>query len=96
MKRDEIKDAVIDILTEINPDVEWNSFGMEDSLRGTLESMDFLDVVMELRKRYKVIVPEADYGKLATLKGSSTILRNLSRTNRKPRRAKHQEQRKNG
>ncbi len=69
MKRDEIKDAVIDILTEINPDVEWNSFGMEDSLRGTLESMDFLDVVMELRKRYKVIVPEADYGKLATLKG---------------------------
>ena len=69
MKRDEIKDAVIDILTEINPDVDWKAFGPEESLRGTLQSMDFLDVVMDLRKRYKVVVPEADYGKLSTLKG---------------------------
>ena len=29
--------------------------------------MDFLDVIMELRKRYGVEVPEADYGKLSTL-----------------------------
>lgn len=69
MTRDEINEAVIDILTEINPDVDWKGFGPEDSLRGTLESMDFLDVVMELRKRYKVEVPESDYGKLSTLKG---------------------------
>ena len=29
--------------------------------------MDFLDIVMELRKRYGVEVPEGDYGQLASL-----------------------------
>lgn len=69
MTRDEINAAMIDILSGINEDVDWAGFGPDDSLRGTLESMDFLDVVMELRKRYKVEVPESDYGKLSTMKG---------------------------
>ena len=69
MTRSEINDAMIEILSEINDEVDWAAFGPEDSLRGTLESMDFLDVVMELRKRYKVEVSEADYGKLSTMKG---------------------------
>jgi acyl carrier protein len=69
MTREEIHEAVIDILTDINPDIDWKGFGLDDSLKGTLESMDFLDVVMELRKRYRIEVPEADYGKLATMKG---------------------------
>ena len=34
-----------------------------------LDSMDFLDIVMELRKRYGVEVPEEDYKELATLSG---------------------------
>ena len=33
-----------------------------------MDSMDFLDVVMELKKRYKIEVPTEDYMKLATLK----------------------------
>ena len=69
MTRPEILGALIDLPPEINPHVDWKAFGPEESLRGTLQSMDFLDVVMDLRKRYKVVVPEADYGKLATLKG---------------------------
>ncbi len=32
-----------------------------------LDSMDFLDIVMELRKRYRVQIPEDDYIQLATL-----------------------------
>ena len=32
-----------------------------------LDSMDFLDIVMELRKQYKVEVPEEDYPELASL-----------------------------
>ena len=68
MTRESIHEAIIDILNEVAPDEDWTAFGPEDSLRGTLESMDFLDVVMELRKRYGVEVPEADYGQLATLK----------------------------
>ena len=33
--------------------------------------MDFLDIVMELRKRYRVQIPEEDYPQLATM--SSTV-----------------------
>ncbi len=77
MTREEINAAVIDILSEINPDVDWKGFGPEDSLRGTLESMDFLDVVMELRKRYQVEVPEKDYGHLATMAGCVNYLEPL-------------------
>ena len=32
-----------------------------------LDSMDFLDIVMELRKRYKLQIPEEEYPQLATL-----------------------------
>ena len=36
--------------------------------------MDFLDIVMELRKRYKVEVPKEDYPQLATLDGTVAYL----------------------
>jgi len=39
-----------------------------------LDSMDFLDIVMELRKRYGVEVPEADYPQLATLDSCEAYL----------------------
>ena len=39
-----------------------------------LDSMDFLDIVMELRKRYGVHVPEEDYKELATLQGCADYL----------------------
>ena len=32
-----------------------------------LDSMDFLDIVMELKKRHKIEVPQEDYMQLATL-----------------------------
>ena len=69
MTRDEIHQAVVDILSDIVDDVDWASFGLEDNLKGKLESMDFLDVIMELRKLYGIEVPEADYGHFATMKG---------------------------
>ncbi len=67
MTRKEIFDALIEIVTEINPDEDWSTLTADESLRGKLESMDFLDVVMEIRKRYGIEVPEADYGKLGTM-----------------------------
>lgn len=36
-----------------------------------LDSMDFLDIVMELRKLYRVQIPEEDYGFLSTM--TSTV-----------------------
>jgi acyl carrier protein len=36
--------------------------------------MDFLDIVMELRKRHRVQVPEADYKELASMQSTVDYL----------------------
>ncbi len=69
MTRDAIHAALIEILSDIVDDVDWGAFQLMDDLKGKLESMDFLDVIMELRKKYGVEVPEADYGNFATMQG---------------------------
>ena len=65
----EIRDAVLDILATINPDEDLSSLDDEQEFRDQLEmdSMDFLDIVMELRKRYRVQVPEEDYDNLVSM-----------------------------
>jgi acyl carrier protein len=69
MNKDQIAQAIIDIIMDINPDADCSALVPEVALREQLEldSMDFLDIVMELRKKFGVEVPEAEYGKLASL-----------------------------
>jgi len=69
MTNDQIKQAILQIISVIAPDEDLSHLKSDVALREQLEldSMDFLDIVMELRKRYKVEVPEADYGHLASL-----------------------------
>jgi len=69
MTREEISQVVIDIIEDIVPDEDCSNLNPEEALREQLDldSMDFLDIVMELRKKYSVEVPEEDYGQLATL-----------------------------
>ena len=69
MTRDQIKDAIISIIQDILPDEDFAKLNPDLKLRDQigLDSMDFLDIVMELRKRYGVEVPEVDYPRLATL-----------------------------
>jgi len=69
MTRDEIEQAVINIISEVLPDDDCGNIDPNQSLREQLDldSMDFLDVVMELRKQYGVEVPEEDYPQLASL-----------------------------
>ncbi len=76
MTRDDIKQAVIDIITEVLPDDDCSQMDPEQNLRDQLDldSMDFLDIVMELRKQYGVEVPEEDYPKLASLNSSVDYL----------------------
>lgn len=71
MTHEEIALAVKDIIATIAPDEDLSHLDPERKLRDQIEldSMDFLDIVMELRKRYGVQVPEEDYSRLATLKG---------------------------
>lgn len=71
MSNEEVVIAVKDIIATIAPDEELSNLALDVRLRDQIEldSMDFLDIVMELRKRYGVQVPEEDYMQLATLKG---------------------------
>ncbi len=76
MTNDQIKQAVLQIISVIAPDEDLSRLKSDVALREQLEldSMDFLDIVMELRKRYKVEVPEAEYGQLASLDSCVTYL----------------------
>ena len=69
----EIRAAVLDIIQDVAGLDDMPELDGDKVLRDQIEldSMDFLDIVMELRKRHKIEVPEADYPKPATL--NSTI-----------------------
>lgn len=69
MTTEEVRQVVLDIISDIAPDEDLAGIKDEVSLREQidLDSMDFLDIVMELRKRHKVEVPAEDYPKLATM-----------------------------
>ena len=69
MNNDEIGKIVLKIIEDINPDADISGLDYAASLKEQMEldSMDFLDIVMELRKQYTVEVPEADYANLRTM-----------------------------
>ncbi len=69
MSRDEIRDIIIEIIEDIDEEAEFDGLDADAPLRDQLDldSMDFLDIVMELRKRYQIQIPEEEYPELATL-----------------------------
>ena len=54
MTKEEISQAIIDIINDILPDGDCSDVDPDLKLRDQLDldSMDFLDIVMELRKQY--------------------------------------------
>ncbi len=72
----EIREAILDILENIAPDEDLSGVQDDVPLREQfeLDSMDFLDIVMELRKRYRVQIPEDDYLELATMNSTVNYL----------------------
>jgi len=76
MTREEIVEAIKDIIATIAPDEDLSNLKHDVRLRDqiALDSMDFLDIVMELRKRYGIQVPEADYLQLASLDSCAEYL----------------------
>jgi acyl carrier protein len=75
MTRNEIKASILRILAALTEE-DLGRLDPNGNLRDQLglDSMDFLDVVMELRKRYRIEVPEADYMELATLESCVNYL----------------------
>ena len=76
MTKDQCKQVVIDIISDIAPDEDLSNLKPDVRLRDQLQldSMDFLDIVMELRKRHGIEVPEADYMQLASLDSCAEYL----------------------
>ncbi|MFQ5493994.1 MAG: acyl carrier protein [Phycisphaerae bacterium] len=76
MINSQVKDIVLDIIATVAPDADLSDVkgdvGLRDQL--DLDSMDFLDIVMELRKRYKIEVPKEDYPQLASLDSCASYL----------------------
>jgi acyl carrier protein len=73
MTASEIREAILEILHDIAPDEDLSGLKEDVSFRDQLEldSMDFLDIVMELRKRYRIQIPETEYTELASM--ASTV-----------------------
>jgi acyl carrier protein len=77
----EIREEVLDILSDIAPDEDLSQLDDEQRFREQLEldSMDFLDIVMELRKRHRIQIPEDDYVNLASMNTTVAYLEPLLR-----------------
>jgi len=76
MTKDECRKLVTEIIADIAPDEDLSNLKPDVRLRDQLQldSMDFLDIVMELRKRHGIEVPEADYIRLASLDSCAEYL----------------------
>ena len=72
----EIRAAVLDILEGIAQDDDLTTLDDGVPFRDQLEldSMDFLDIVMELRKRHRIQIPEDDYVNLASMDSTVAYL----------------------
>ncbi|MGI9536715.1 MAG: acyl carrier protein [Desulfocapsaceae bacterium] len=79
MTRNDIKDLILEIIEDIDDEAEFDNLDPDQPLRDQLDldSMDFLDIVMELRKRHKLQIPEEDYPQLATLTSCTNYLEPL-------------------
>ena len=73
MTGEQVREAVVDIIQGLLEDDDTGLSRLQDDaiIRDQIEldSMDFLDIILELRKRYGITVPEKDFPKLATMKG---------------------------
>ena len=76
MSADQVRQVILKILSRIAPDNDLSGLKDEVPFREQMEldSMDFLDIVMELRKAYRVQIPEEDYSFLNTMASTVSYL----------------------
>ncbi len=72
----DIRKVILQILERIAPDEDLSNLDDSKPFREQMEldSMDFLDIVMELRKLYRIQIPEADYPNLISMDSTVTYL----------------------
>lgn len=69
MNRSELKQAVIEALKVVAPEIEGDDIDADEELREEcdLDSMDLLHFLAALKRATTVNVPDADYDKVDTL-----------------------------
>ncbi len=68
MNPDDIRAAFLEDLTSVAPDIDPDTVDDDEHMQDDLglDSMDFLNLVSALHKRFGLPIPEADYPELAT------------------------------
>ena len=76
MTTDDIKKVIVDALMRIAPEIDPASIQSGVNFRDQLDldSMDFLNFVLELHDRLGIEIPEVDYPRLYTMNGAVTYL----------------------
>lgn len=66
----QIKETIFQLLGNIAPEADLDSLDDNEDIRSTLgiDSFDFLNLLIGLSDAFSIEIPEADYGKLITLK----------------------------
>jgi acyl carrier protein len=73
---DQIRQAVIEGLSNIAPETDPGSIAGNADVRDALDidSMDFLNFIIAIHKQLGVDIPEADYPKLLTIDGATAYI----------------------
>jgi acyl carrier protein len=76
MTKDDIRAAILDALSSVAPEGDYERLKPDRPLRDQLDidSYDFLNVVVHLHDQLSVDIPEADYQKLGTLDATVAYL----------------------
>jgi len=76
MTKDDIRQAVLEALTRIAPEIDPASIEPDGRLRDQLDldSMDVLNFALALHGRLGVDIPEVEYPRLSTLNGAVAYL----------------------
>jgi acyl carrier protein len=67
----ELRDLVLEVLVEVAPDADVGALEPDLNFRDQIEmdSIDFLNLILELENRLGITIPESDYPKLSNLSG---------------------------
>jgi acyl carrier protein len=83
MNEQEIKKTIFQLLKQIAPDTEPSNLQPDENIRETLDidSFDTLQFLVSLNEKLGIEIPEADYGKITTLKTLvNYIMENIKKT----------------
>ncbi len=77
MDQSELREAVLDTLRRIAPEVATETLAAGEPLRDQvdLDSIDWLNFLVGLHERLRVDIPETDYARLVTLDDLLAYLR---------------------